>query len=128
MDAPRRHVNSEMHSSVDDHHFPSFRPGSHFRISTENDAFKGSNLRVIGISSDSVEEQDAFVKKQKLTVSSSNVQPPTIRQDSEIFVVPSVERLYWGIPQSLWSRKRDIGSRRCKGDVFHRFQGCRKVG
>ncbi|KAF9646928.1 peroxiredoxin Q [Thelephora ganbajun] len=33
----------------------------------ENDAFKGSNLRVIGISPDSVEEQDNFVKKQKLT-------------------------------------------------------------
>jgi len=33
----------------------------------ENDAFKGSNLRVIGISPDSVQEQDAFVKKQKLT-------------------------------------------------------------
>lgn len=33
----------------------------------ENDAFKGSNLRVIGISPDSVEQQDAFVNKQKLT-------------------------------------------------------------
>jgi len=33
----------------------------------ENDAFKGSNLRVIGISPDSVKEQDTFVKKQKLT-------------------------------------------------------------
>jgi len=33
----------------------------------ENDAFKGSNLRVIGISPDSVQEQDTFVKKQKLT-------------------------------------------------------------
>lgn len=33
----------------------------------ESDAFKGSNLHVIGISPDSVEEQDAFVQKQKLT-------------------------------------------------------------
>jgi len=33
----------------------------------ENDAFKGSNLRVIGISPDAVEKQEAFVKKQKLT-------------------------------------------------------------
>lgn len=33
----------------------------------DNDAFKGSNLRVIGISPDSVQEQDTFVKKQKLT-------------------------------------------------------------
>ena len=35
---------------------------------TENDAFKGSNIRVIGISPDSVEQQDVFVKNQKLTV------------------------------------------------------------
>jgi len=33
----------------------------------ESDAFKGSNLRVIGISPDSVKEQDTFVKKQNLT-------------------------------------------------------------
>jgi len=33
----------------------------------ENDAFKETNLRVIGISPDSVEDQDKFVKKQKLT-------------------------------------------------------------
>jgi len=72
MGVPRRHANSEMHSSVVVHLFPLFQPGSHFRVLTENGAFKGSNLRVIGISSDSVENQDAFVKKQKLTVSSFN--------------------------------------------------------
>lgn len=33
----------------------------------ENDTFKGSNLRVIGISLDPVEEQDTFVKEHKLT-------------------------------------------------------------
>lgn len=33
----------------------------------QNGAFKGSNLRVIGISPDSVQEQDNFVKKQGLT-------------------------------------------------------------
>ena len=44
---------------------------------TENDAFKGSNLRVIGISPDSVEAQDTFVKSQNLTVSPSDAQTPT---------------------------------------------------
>lgn len=47
----------------------------------DNDAFKGSNLRVIGISPDSVQEQDTFVKNQKLTVSLPNAQRPTVGSD-----------------------------------------------
>ena len=96
-DAPGRHVNSEMHSLVGDHPFPSFQPGHSLQDFTENDAFKGSNLQVIGISPDSVEEQDKFVKKQKLTVSSSTVQPP-VCSGLERFTVSGVERFDWGIP------------------------------
>lgn len=45
---------------------------------TENDAFKESNIRVIGISPDSVEKQDAFAKKQNLTVSLVNARFPAL--------------------------------------------------
>lgn len=98
MDAPGKHANSEMHSLVDDHPFSLHERGLSPLDFTENDAFKGSNLRVIGISSDSVEEQDKFVKKQKLTVSSLSVHSPTISLGSEQFTVPSIERLGRGIP------------------------------
>lgn len=78
---------------------------------TDNDAFRGSNLRVIGISPDSVEEQDSFVKKQKLTVSSSNVQRPVAGSGPDGFIVPSVERLSWRVPSAVWRREGDVGSR-----------------
>ena len=73
MDVPGRLVSSEMHSSVDSHPFPYPSQANHSRTSAENDAFKGSSLRVIGVSPDSVEEQNTFVKNQKLTVSSPNI-------------------------------------------------------
>lgn len=69
MDARGRHVNSETHSSVGGHLLTFSKPGITLQSLTENDAFKDSNLRVIGISPDAVEKQEAFVKKQKLTVS-----------------------------------------------------------
>ena len=83
LDALGRHASSEMRSSVDDHSLPPFSSGRSSSDFTENDAFKGSNLRVIGISPDSVEEQDTFVKKQKLTVSSPNMQCPAVCSDSD---------------------------------------------
>jgi len=56
-----------MRSLVGDHPLPPLHPRCSLLDFAENDAFKGSNLRVIGISPDSVEDQDTFVKKQKLT-------------------------------------------------------------
>lgn len=57
---------------------PTPEPESSLPDFTDSDAFKGSNLLVIGISPDSVEEQDAFVKKQKLTVNSFDTQQPVV--------------------------------------------------
>jgi len=81
LDAPGRPVSSETHSSASAHSLSSFEPGRSLPDFADNDAFKGSNLRVIGISPDSVKEQDTFVKNQKLTVSSPNERRPTVGSD-----------------------------------------------
>jgi len=99
MDVPERHVSSEMHSSVDNYPLSSPAPRHSPPSCIENDAFKGSNLRVIGISPDSVQEQDAFVKKQKLTVSAPKIQRPTTVGSNPVwFTVSSAERLGWRVP------------------------------
>jgi len=81
LDAPGRPASSETHSSVDAHSLSPSEPVYSLPVFTDNDAFKGSNLRVIGISPDSVKEQDVFVKNQKLTVSSPNERRPTVGSD-----------------------------------------------
>lgn len=90
-DAPGKRVILEMHSSVDNHPLSLHEPGSLLPDFIENDAFKETNLRVIGISPDSVGEQDKFVKKQKLTVSSLKIYNLLVFLKRERFTVPGAE-------------------------------------